>query len=274
MCALNSICSSSLLLLNHYLASSEVLVSVAMTLLLQTLISLALLLPSISIYPPKQAYILGFPLAILFLGMLITSLLAMQTLPIHTVIVFRSINPVVMAIFSRPTRIEVLSLIACVFGALLFGVSGGQFDLLGCVYMVMNNIFSIMYYTMAKKAVIQLPIPALTRIVANSLCTLPYLFGWIIVMEPVNMSQLSISPALVVSGLVGVGIAYSYVRLSESLPPLSLIVLSNANKAMVLLMEAILRPSVELDPQGYLGLGICLIASFVYSIQSDKTKQE
>lgn len=121
------------------------------------------------------------PAVTMFVGMLISSLSAMEYISVPSVLVFRALTPLVTAVISIPvlggvpSASEWYSLILIVVGALAYLATDPLISLPGYSWMAVNLVTAAAYHVYVKSVINQLQPSTMDLVLWNNLLSLPIL---------------------------------------------------------------------------------------------------
>mmetsp|Transcript_58315 Transcript_58315/g.162540 ORF Transcript_58315/g.162540 Transcript_58315/m.162540 type:complete len:320 (-) Transcript_58315:97-1056(-) len=224
-----------------------------------------------------------------FSGVLLSSMFALSRAPMSLVIVFRGLAPIFSLLAERfyPEPLKVNQPMLCTLFALLGGVFMYIYDvplknnLGGIVFVLLNNFFVVGDRLLQRlmlgrdQAPVDISKESVT-IINNSFGTIPLLIVAVFLGEPakIPMAVQSLDVFgwlwIVLSCLVGVGIAYTGIWTQSLITATSFLVLACSNKFFVLLIEVFIIGSKVLAPKQFLGAIVTIVAGVWYG----KVRQE
>jgi len=245
-----------------------------------------------------------------FMGMLLTSILALENAPMTLVITFRALSPLfgmVVERFVYPTPMKVswfmmLCIVFMVVGAAIYATfmeMGSHHKaqavvdeerrkrIAGVLFALLNNFFAVgdrllQRYMLAKD---QNPVDISksgVTVLNNSLGLIPLLVVGLCIGE-----QHSVWPAfeklkldtwgyiwVTLSCFVGCGISYTGVWVQSLISATSFLVLINANKFFIIFLEVFVLRKKTVAPMQVLGATITILASIAFSKAKAEAEQE
>lgn len=217
-----------------------------------------------------------------FTGMLLSSILALKNAPMTLTITFRAICPLVsLAIeqfYPHPVRISFGMMGAIGFmmsGVALYTSGLGGSDYHGIFWVFMNNFFAIgdrlLQRLMLAKDQSPVDISKTGVTVLNNLLGLIPLLAVVVIKSeyteiPAALAGLDSLGAfwITASCIVGVGISYTGVWVQSLISATSFLILVNANKFVIIFLEAFVLHEKVLTHLQMLGASITILAGILY----------
>ena len=223
------------------------------------------------------------PLTLLFVGMLASSLLALQHVSAVTLIVIRNLSTLAVAFFERLvlgteiSTLSVASLLGLLAGAVLHGLYDMRFSAAGYVWLMINIVCTVSFQIYVKGLIaglpkkgpgalgpfgmsyynnmISLPVFALLALAVGELPRLPDLF--------VALSTGG-AIAVVVSALLGFALSTSAFLVNKLFSATSMMVANNVNKfALIIISEIAVETTLGSLPA--LGAFLVLLFGWLYT---------
>lgn len=223
------------------------------------------------------------PLTLLFVGMLASSLLALQLVSAVTLIVFRNLCTLVVAFFERAvlgaeiSMLSVASLLGILLGAVLYALSDIQFSAVGYAWLAFNVACTASFQIYVKSLlsglpkegpgalgpfgmsyynnVISLPVFAALAAASGELPRLPALASGL---------TAGAWAVVAVSALLGFALSTSAFLLNRLVSATSMMVANNVNKfALIILSELLVERT--LGPVSALGTALVMAFAWVYA---------
>jgi len=227
------------------------------------------------------------PLVILFYGMLVSSLLALESVTATTLIVQRNLGTVTIAfadfrfIGTVQSRRRKLAIIGMCLGAFLYvfdEMDGMTLDIRGYFWLFVNIASTTAYQIKVKSLVNELKLNSWTMSKYNNLLSLPFCILFSALhgeqYEVVNASS-SLSPLdvsiIVASCTFGFILSVSAFQLNRMITPTSITVLNNTNKLLLIFFTAFFMDYSTLTIHSIGGIGIVIVAAAFYSISGTRS---
>jgi len=224
-----------------------------------------------------------FPLVVLFLVMLVSSMFALQKVTVTTLIVVRNLTTLTTAVCdvkflkSQFSEYEELLLFLMFLGACIYGLNDISFDTSGYLLLLLNCFATTAYQIRVKVLVTELKMEPLTMSFYNNLLCLPLLLGLSALQGEISSELLiaarSFTLCLIfLSSVFGFVLSVTAFRLNQLVSATAIMIVNNANKFLLIIYsEAILGKSLDLLS----GTGCCIVlaSSFAYS-RSSRTRAE
>lgn len=227
-----------------------------------------------------------------FVGMLLTSILALKHAPMSLTITFRAASPLVaLAVeqfFPKPTRITMPmlgSVALMLVGCGLYTIGLEPSDFAGIGWVVLNNFFAIgdrlLQRLMLSSDQNPVDISKTSVTLLNNLLGMGPLLVVAFFMNEFSrvsstFSSLDRLGALCVgmSCLVGIGISYTGIWVQSMISAASFLVLVNANKFAIIILEAFVMHTRVLPPVQIVGATLAVFAGIAYGKAKDLADQE
>eukprot|EP00933_Yihiella_yeosuensis_P019428 TRINITY_DN1575_c1_g2_i6.p1 TRINITY_DN1575_c1_g2~~TRINITY_DN1575_c1_g2_i6.p1 ORF type:complete len:329 (+),score=65.13 TRINITY_DN1575_c1_g2_i6:74-1060(+) len=226
-----------------------------------------------------------------FSGMLLTSILALKNAPMSLVVVFRGLSPIFGLMIERfyPDPLQVnadmmFSLLLMITGGIFYASQLESSAMTGIGWVLLNNFFAVgdrllQRLMLAKdQCPVDMSKTAITFI-SNLLGLLPILVAMIMTQEfreaPAALKQLDSMGIVWVSAscFVGVGISYTGVWCQSLISATSFMVLINANKFVIIFIEAFIMKSKSINHIQILGACMTITAGLLYSYGRDRMEK-
>jgi GDP-mannose transporter len=223
------------------------------------------------------------PLTLLFVGMLGSSLLALQNVSSVTLIVFRNLCTLVVAFFERLVlgseinALAIFSLVGILCGAFLYALNDIQFSIIGYAWLVVNVTCTAAFQIYVKSLISHLPkdgpgsLGPFGMSYFNNVISLP-VFGILAaimgettqVQELLYILSLKSWIVIVLSALLGFTLSTSAFLVTKLVSATSMMVANNVNKfALIILSELFVEQT--LVPLSSLGTAIVMLFAWIYS---------
>jgi GDP-mannose transporter len=223
------------------------------------------------------------PLTLLFVGMLGSSLLALQNVSSVTLIVFRNLCTLVVAFFERLflgleiNSLAAISLVGILCGAFLYALNDIQFSVIGYIWLIVNVICTAIFQIYVKSLIANLPnegpgsLGPFGMSYFNNVISLP-VFGMLaaITGEFTHLQELIYTLSIkswsiiVSSALLGFTLSTSAFLVTKLVSATSMMVANNVNKfALIILSEVFVEQT--LVPLSSLGTALVMIFAWLYS---------
>lgn len=227
-----------------------------------------------------------------FTGMLLSSILALKFAPMSLVVVFRTLSPVLSLLIERmypdPLRISlhmVASIAIMGVGAALYSSAIHRSGLGGVGWVVLNIFFAVGDRLLQRLMLARGQSPVdISKTGITLLNNLEGLLPLLVVMFIKNeFAEISGTVAgLTASGcvwvalscLVGIGISYTGLWAQSLISATSFLVLVNANKFVIIFIEAVCLQSKSLAPIQIAGACVTIIGGVLYGKARDKLEKE
>jgi drug/metabolite transporter (DMT)-like permease len=227
-----------------------------------------------------------------FSGMLLTSMFALSSASMTTVITFRAVSPLVSMTVERfypsPLRVTpkmILCILIMIIGAVVYARAMGSSEYSALGWLLLNNFFAIgdrlLQRLMLAKD--QNPVDmskAAITLVNNAAGAIPigiaaYLHGELQEL-PGTVASLSHSSwcILLASCLVSVGISYTGIWAQSLITATTFLVLINANKFFIVFLEAYVLKTKSLSVVQIAGASIVVLASAAYGKAREEAEAE
>jgi drug/metabolite transporter (DMT)-like permease len=223
------------------------------------------------------------PLTLLFVGMLGSSLLALQNVSSVTLIVFRNLCTLVVAFFERLilgseiNALGIFSLVGILFGAILYALNDIQFSIIGYAWLVVNVTCTAAFQIYVKSLISHLPkdgpgsLGPFGMSYFNNVISLPVFVILAAIMGEVShllefFYILSIKSWIIIvsSALLGFTLSTSAFLVNKLVTATSMMVANNVNKfALIILSELFVEQT--LVPLSSLGTAIVMLFAWLYS---------
>lgn len=216
-----------------------------------------------------------------FAGMLLTSMLALKHCTMTLVIVVRAMSPMfaLMAEMNRSSVLHVnrqmiLSIFIMVLGALLYTKDLEFRHLVGVGWIAVNTCFSVLTRNpvdISKSG---------CSLINNALGLLPLLvtayFTGEVHSAPAALMSLTQRETnlMVISCVVAVGISYTNIWCQSLISATSMLILVNANRFLVILLDALLLRTDQLSPSQLAGAVITILGGMALAAPNTREKEE
>lgn len=227
-----------------------------------------------------------------FAGMLLTSMLALKHAPMSLVVVFRCLSPMVSLgierLYPNPLKVSglmLLSMALMLIGTWVFCTQLDHSALTGIFWVILNNFFAVgdrlLQRLMLAKD--QQPVDICkggVTFLNNFEGMLPlfacaYFTGEFAEFPHAYASLTNVGMFYVFMGcLVGVGISYTGIWVQSLINATSFLVLVNANKFAILLVEALVAHTKSINIIQVIGATITILAACLYGVARGKIEQE
>jgi hypothetical protein len=227
-----------------------------------------------------------------FTGMLLSSILALKEAPMSLTITFRAVSPLVALLieqfYPHPLRISIgmLGAIAVMLsGVALYTTGLDQSDYHGIFWVFMNNLFAIGDRLLQRLMLAKDQSPV--DISKSAVTLLNNLLGMIplLVVILINGEYMEIPQAVealdhwglvwvIASCFVGVGISYTGIWVQSLISATSFLVLVNANKFVIIFLEAFIMHTKVLTPLQIIGASITIFAGILYGKAREAVETE
>jgi len=229
-----------------------------------------------------------------FAGMLLTSILALKSAPMTLVITFRALSPVLSLIaelfFPNPLRVSVPMLV-CIMGMVIgccLYVMELRASYVGLAWVFVNNFMGVADRLLQRLMLAKDQYPV--DISKSGLALLSNLFGMVpLAIAAIVSHEHAALPGIVAaldmysaawifaSCVVGVGISYCGIWAQSLISATSFLVLVNANKFIIIFIEAVIMRTKTVTRFQTLGACITIFAGIAYGrareiLEDDKTK--
>eukprot|EP00928_Gymnodinium_smaydae_P048111 TRINITY_DN3214_c0_g1_i3.p1 TRINITY_DN3214_c0_g1~~TRINITY_DN3214_c0_g1_i3.p1 ORF type:complete len:347 (+),score=47.01 TRINITY_DN3214_c0_g1_i3:109-1149(+) len=217
-----------------------------------------------------------------FTGMLLTSILALKSAPMSLVVSFRALSPLVSLTIERfyPNPLQVSGpMMASMFGMIagvgMYARDLDKSDYAGIGWVFLNNFFAIgdrllQRLMLAKdQSPVDISLTGIT-LLNNLLGMIPLLAVACLTHEfaelPTAVADLDSRAVFFVAAscIVGVGISYTGVWVQSLISATSFLVLVNANKFVIIGLEATVMRTKQLSMLQYAGACVAILASAAY----------
>ena len=211
--------------------------------------------------------------------MLISSMQALAYLNVQTIIVFRNLSTIAVAIAERVALPEIkeksplqkASMVVIVFGAVIYGWNDFQFNLTGYLWLLLN-ISATGAYTITVKATDKyVGLNSFGKVLYNNTLALPVILIILLFTENPADSVAAFTDAslktkffLGLSCLVGFLISLAGFLMQSAVTPTGFMIANNANKIVVVLLGMYLFNTTFVVGTAA-GLVIALTGGFLYS---------
>lgn len=227
-----------------------------------------------------------------FSGMLLTSILALKHAPMSLTITFRGLSPLVaLAIekfYPHPvpvSRAMILSIVVMLIGVGLYITAVDHNDYHGIFWIAVNNFFAIsdrlLQRLMLAKDQCPVDISKTGCTLLNNLLGMVPLIvaGFVIGEYPEIPSAINaLTPTgylwIIASCLVGVGISYTGVLVQSMISATSFLVLVNANKFVIIFIEAFIIHTKHLTQLQIWGACVTIVGGILYGKAREAVEAE
>jgi len=227
-----------------------------------------------------------------FAGMLLTSMLALSTASMTTVVTFRSISPLIALMIERlyPNPLKVtVAMVASIFvmicGAVIYArqMPSSEHGAIG--WLLLNNFFAIgdrllQRYMLAKdQNPVDISKTGLTFL-NNSLAMIPLLFFAVylgefkeLVSTVGSLNHMSLC-WVCLSCIVSVGISYTGIWAQSLITATSFLVLINANKFFIIFLETFVMHTKEMSGVQIAGATIAILGAVAFGKAREQAEAE
>jgi drug/metabolite transporter (DMT)-like permease len=236
-------------------------------------------LPSLTL----SAFKSWLPLTLLFVGMLGSSLLALQNVSSVTLIVFRNLCTLVVAFFERLVlgseinTLAIFSLVGILCGAILYALNDIQFSIIGYAWLIVNVSCTAAFQIYVKSLISHLPkdgpgsLGPFGMSYFNNVISLPVFGILAAIMGEVShlrelIYALSVKSWIIIvsSALLGFTLSTSAFLVTKLVTATSMMVANNVNKfALIILSELFVEQT--LVPLSSLGTALVMVFAWIYS---------
>lgn len=222
------------------------------------------------------------PLSLLFVVMLATSLLALQSLSAITLIVMRNLGTLVVAFFesallgSRVSTLSVASLLGILLGVACYGANDLQFSIVGYAWLAVNIASTAAYQIYVKALLTGIPkegpdaLGPFGMSYFNNVISLPVLLVLALATEAPRVIDhaYALSPAgaavVVASAFLGLALSTSAFLVNTLVTATTMMVANNVNKfALVVVSEVFMEQT--LGPAAAAGTALAVASAWLYS---------
>jgi solute carrier family 35 len=226
-----------------------------------------------------------------FAGMLVTSLLALHHAPMTLVIVMRSLSPLVSLVleqfFPNPLKVSrnmILSILMMLVGTSLYTLHMHHSQLTGLGWILLNMIFAVgdrlLQSLMLSRDQSPVDISKTgTTFLNNLFAILPMIFFAVwrdeITQVPAALPNLSNSDygIIVASCVVGLGISYTGIWAQSLINATSFLVLVNANKFVIIFLEAFVFKSKVLTTLQIVASVVTIFGGIFYGMAREELER-
>jgi len=293
-CACNCFSSVGMLLFNKLAIEAFPLECclVWLQLAFATVALLCLAWPSIHIGSFRDFCRWAFMVVPFYCGMLMTSILALKSAPMSVLIVVRNVSPLISLAIERfypePLRISapmLFSILIMLSGAGMYVSQLSQQHLRGVGWVLLNSVVAVgdrlLQRLLLSKHQQPVDISKTGVILINNLCGLvPVgLLFWIhqeAAQVPRAYASLSSWGLLFVflSCVIGLSLSYTGVWAQSLISATSFLVMVNANKFLIILLEAFGLHAMALSPLQVAGASLTILGGVMYSMERQALEQE
>lgn len=261
------------------------------TLFFQTIVSVLLVIAMPLISPAYDVEDVNleksmkwFPVVFLFACMLISSMQALAYLNVQTIVVFRNLSTIAVAIAEKvvfgnsqsPLRMASMGII--VVGAIIYAWSDFQFNLRGYVWLGINITATGAYSIMVKVTDGKVGLNSFGKVLYNNTLALPIVLLIVLLSESPaeSVGAFLDSPTqtkffLLLSCLVGFFISVAGFLMQSAVNPTSFMIANNANKIVVIVLGMYLFRT-QFVVGTAVGLVIALAGGALYSYDGVRAK--
>jgi len=192
------------------------------------------------------------PAVTMFVAMLISSLSAMEYISVPSVLVFRSVTPLVTScvavpvLGTIPSASEWYSLLLIFVGALSYLIADPDFSLPGYAWMVVNLVAASAYHVYVKSVINQLKPSTMDLVLWNNLLSLPIIFGLGMLLDhptsaATDLGRISLGGWIAVSSsfVVAGCIAFSGFLLQANVSPTTATVINHLVKVVTFIASGL-----------------------------------
>lgn len=234
--------------------------------------------------PPIDANTLRvwLPLTALFVGMLVSSLLALMHVSAVTLIVIRNLTSLTVAALeaavlgTRVGRLGVASLAGILAGAVMYGLHDITFSVTGYAWLLANLLSTSAYQVLVKRIISSDDARAIGPLgfsYINNVLSLPMLLvvstvagePWrLMAAAPASIANLGTVALLAVSGVLGFFLSVTAFKLNTLISATSMMVANNVNKFLVIIASEVFIQRT-LDTVASAGTVVALAFGWLYA---------
>jgi len=226
---------------------------------------------SVQIGSRRDALRWGCTVPLLFSGMLVSSMFAMEHNTLGTVVVFRNVAPLFTLLIERLFRVPmqvsrdtILALLTVVLGVVLYHRQALELSGVGFIAIVCNMVFAVLERLLQRHLMAQDPVDISKpgMMLLNNACGLaPNLLLLLVYQEPPRWAEVWGGLGtrgyvmIALSCLNGLAISYAGLRVQQLVTATSFMVLTNVNKVLVVIFGVVALGDPITPTSGF---GVCI----------------